>query len=117
MTSIDLQAKEIKPARNTFTHVAKYIGGDKPVTGLTPEGEANPFLGRVLTGRVRSGSVKANQAVKALARDGKTVADAWCEAHGHGPALAYGLASDLTASIGHVAPKIDKDAVVITCAK
>jgi phenol hydroxylase P1 protein len=32
MTSIDLQAKEIKPARNTFTHVAKYIGGDKPAT-------------------------------------------------------------------------------------
>ncbi len=32
MTSIDLQAKEIKPTRNTFTHVAKYIGGDKPAT-------------------------------------------------------------------------------------
>ncbi len=33
--------------------------------------EANPFLGRVLTGRIRSGSIKANQAVKALSRDGK----------------------------------------------
>ena len=33
--------------------------------------EANPFLGRVLTGRVRSGSIKANQSVKALSRDGK----------------------------------------------
>ena len=32
--------------------------------------EANPFLGRVLTGRVRSGSIKANQSVKALSRDG-----------------------------------------------
>jgi phenol hydroxylase P1 protein len=32
MTSIDLQAKEIKPTRNTYTHVAKYIGGDKPAT-------------------------------------------------------------------------------------
>jgi phenol hydroxylase P1 protein len=32
MSSIDLQAKEIKPARNTFTHVAKHIGGDKPAT-------------------------------------------------------------------------------------
>ena len=30
MSSIDLQAKEIKPARNTFTHVARHIGGDKP---------------------------------------------------------------------------------------
>ncbi|MCA3573434.1 MAG: GTP-binding protein, partial [Aestuariivirga sp.] len=35
--------------------------------------ESNPFLGRVLTGRVRSGTIKANQSVKALARDGKTV--------------------------------------------
>ncbi len=35
--------------------------------------ESNPFLGRVLTGRVRSGSIKANQAVKALSRDGKIV--------------------------------------------
>ena len=35
--------------------------------------EANPFLGRVLTGRVRSGSVKANQTVRALSQDGKVV--------------------------------------------
>jgi GTP-binding protein len=35
--------------------------------------EANPFLGRVLTGRVRSGSVKPNQQVKVLARDGSVV--------------------------------------------
>ncbi len=35
--------------------------------------EANPFLGRVLTGRIRSGAVKANQTVKAMGRDGKTV--------------------------------------------
>jgi GTP-binding protein len=35
--------------------------------------EANPFLGRVLTGRIRSGSIKANQSVKALAQDGKVV--------------------------------------------
>jgi phenol/toluene 2-monooxygenase (NADH) P1/A1 len=32
MTSIDLQAREIKPLRNTYTHVAKYIGGDKPAS-------------------------------------------------------------------------------------
>jgi GTP-binding protein len=35
--------------------------------------EANPFLGRVLTGRIRSGSVKANQPVKAISRDGRLV--------------------------------------------
>jgi hypothetical protein len=29
----------------------------------------------------------------------KIVADAWCEAHGHGAARAYGRAGDITASI------------------
>ncbi|UUP17415.1 translational GTPase TypA [Nitratireductor thuwali] len=32
--------------------------------------EANPFLGRIITGRVESGSVKPNQAVKVLHHDG-----------------------------------------------
>jgi phenol hydroxylase P1 protein len=32
MTSIDLQAREIKPLRNTFAHVARHIGGDKPAS-------------------------------------------------------------------------------------
>jgi GTP-binding protein len=35
--------------------------------------EANPYLGRILTGRITSGSVKPNQNVKALSRDGKTL--------------------------------------------
>ena len=35
--------------------------------------EADPFLGRLLTGRIRSGSVKAGQWVKALSRTGETV--------------------------------------------
>jgi phenol/toluene 2-monooxygenase (NADH) P1/A1 len=32
MTSIDLQAREIKPLRNTYAHVARYIGPDKPAS-------------------------------------------------------------------------------------
>jgi len=35
--------------------------------------EANPYLGRVVTGRITSGSIKANQAVKVLDRDGKLI--------------------------------------------
>ena len=35
--------------------------------------EANPYLGRIVTGRVFAGSVKPNQAVKVLSRDGKVV--------------------------------------------
>ena len=30
---------------------------------------------------------------------GKAVADAWCESHGHGAALAYGSASEVTGAI------------------
>ena len=35
--------------------------------------EANPFLGRILTGRIQSGSVKPNQSVKSLSRDGTLI--------------------------------------------
>ncbi len=35
--------------------------------------EADPFLGRILTGRIKSGVVKPNMAVKALSREGKIV--------------------------------------------
>ena len=35
--------------------------------------ESNPYLGRIVTGRIRSGSVKPNQTVKVLDRDGKLV--------------------------------------------
>jgi GTP-binding protein len=35
--------------------------------------EANPYLGRILTGRITSGSIKPNQNVKVLSRDGKVV--------------------------------------------
>ena len=46
---------------------------------------------------------------------GKAVADAWCESHGHGMAVAYGSAVEVTASIqarakGRVAK--DSDAMV-----
>ncbi len=35
--------------------------------------EANNFLGRIITGRIASGSVKPNQSVKVMSRDGKTI--------------------------------------------
>jgi hypothetical protein len=30
---------------------------------------------------------------------GRVVADAWCEAHGHGAAISFGLADDVTGAI------------------
>ena len=35
--------------------------------------EADPFLGRILTGRISNGVVKPNMTVKALSRDGKMI--------------------------------------------
>ncbi|TNE41293.1 MAG: translational GTPase TypA [Alphaproteobacteria bacterium] len=35
--------------------------------------EADPYLGRILTGRIASGTVRPNMAVKALSRDGKVI--------------------------------------------
>jgi GTP-binding protein len=54
-------------------HVAAPAIEDGPFRMLVTTIEANPFLGRVLTGRIRSGAVRANQPVKVLARDGATI--------------------------------------------
>jgi GTP-binding protein len=46
---------------------------DAPFAMLATTLEANPFLGRLLTGRIASGTVKVNQAVKSLSRDGTLI--------------------------------------------
>ena len=51
-------------------HFQPPVVEEGPFRMLVTTIEANPFLGRVLTGRVRSGTIKANQSVKALSRDG-----------------------------------------------
>ncbi len=46
---------------------------EKPFRMLVTTLEANPFLGRVLTGRILEGSIKPNANIKALSRDGKLI--------------------------------------------
>ncbi|MCK5934591.1 MAG: translational GTPase TypA [Fulvimarina manganoxydans] len=46
-------------------------GKDEPFKMIGTILEANPFLGRLITGRIQAGSIKPNQAVKVLNRDGK----------------------------------------------
>ena len=46
---------------------------DGPFRMLATTLAADPFLGRLLTGRIASGSVRANQSVRALSRDGAIV--------------------------------------------
>ncbi|MET0258213.1 MAG: GTP-binding protein, partial [Methylobacterium sp.] len=45
-------------------------GKDEPFKMIGTILEANPFLGRLITGRIQSGSIKPNQAVKVLHGDG-----------------------------------------------
>src|SRR5690606_11513398 len=51
-------------------HVPEPTVGDGPFRMIGTILEANPFLGRIITGRIESGSLKPNQAVKVLHHDG-----------------------------------------------
>ena len=54
-------------------HVAPPTVEEGPFRMLGTILEANPYLGRIITGRIISGSIKPNQAVKVLGADGKLV--------------------------------------------
>jgi GTP-binding protein len=54
-------------------HVKPPVVEEGPFRLLGTILEANPYLGRIVTGRITSGSVKPNQAVKVLDHDGKLV--------------------------------------------
>jgi GTP-binding protein len=54
-------------------HVRPPVVEDGPFRLLATTLEADPYLGRVLTGRITSGSVRPNQAIKALRRDGTLI--------------------------------------------
>jgi len=56
-----------------LNHVRQPTVEDGPFRLLGTILEANPYLGRIVTGRISSGSVKPNQAVKVLDYDGKLV--------------------------------------------
>ncbi|MCC0009346.1 MAG: translational GTPase TypA [Hyphomicrobiaceae bacterium] len=55
------------------SHVPPPKVEEGPLRILATTLEADPFLGRILTGRITSGTVKPNQQIKALSRDGKVV--------------------------------------------
>ncbi|APE43371.1 GTP-binding protein TypA [Sulfitobacter alexandrii] len=51
---------------------------DKPFTMLATTLGADPFLGRMLTGRVESGTLRAGQTLKAISRNGKLIENFRC---------------------------------------
>ena len=54
-------------------HVPPPMVEEGPFRLLATTLEADPYLGRVLTGRISSGSVKPNQTIKAMRRDGSLI--------------------------------------------
>ena len=73
--TIDGEHKDLSPL---FDLIVKHVppptvDPDKPFAMLNVILEANPYLGQLLTGRIQSGTVRTNMAVKALSRDGTLV--------------------------------------------
>lgn len=60
-----------------FNMVVKHVPAPKveagPFSMIGTILESDPFLGRIITGRVHSGSVKPNQTIKVLSSDGKLI--------------------------------------------
>jgi GTP-binding protein len=56
-----------------LAHVPPPVVEEGPFRMLATTLEADPYLGRVLTGRIRSGSVRPNQTIKAMRRDGSLI--------------------------------------------
>jgi GTP-binding protein len=56
-----------------LSHVKPPVVEEGPFRLLGTILEANPYLGRIITGRISSGSVKPNQSVKVLDHNGKLV--------------------------------------------
>ena len=54
-------------------HVAPPTVEEGPFRMIGTILEANPYLGRIITGRITSGSIKPNQSVKVLSGDGKLI--------------------------------------------
>src|ERR1700748_2196627 len=73
-TSVDGPKASMAPLFDLILqHVAPPKVEEGPFRLLGTILEANPYLGRIVTGRISSGSIKANQAVKVIARHGKLV--------------------------------------------
>ncbi len=50
-----------------------FAGDEFPFTMLVTTLEADPYLGRILTGRIETGAMTVNRVIKVLNRDGKEI--------------------------------------------
>jgi GTP-binding protein len=69
--------KDLEPLFELIVrHVPAPVVEEGPLRMLATTLEADPYLGRILTGRITSGSIAPNQTVKAISRDGAFIESA-----------------------------------------
>ena len=76
--ALEKMGDEQKDLEPLFRLIARHVppptvDPDSPFTMLASILEANPYLGRLLTGRIRTGTVRSNMPVKALNSEGQLV--------------------------------------------
>jgi GTP-binding protein len=73
--SLDAPREDLSPLFELIVRHVEPPKGDKdaPFAMLATTLEADPYLGRVLTGRILSGTAKVNMPVKSMHRDGKLI--------------------------------------------
>ncbi|KJS45185.1 MAG: GTP-binding protein TypA [Rhodospirillaceae bacterium BRH_c57] len=74
----DLENGERKDLKPLFDLILRHVPPptrdlDAPFSMLATTLEADPYLGRILTGRILSGRAKVNMQIKAMSRDGKLI--------------------------------------------
>ena len=75
-TSLEAEHKDLAPLFDLIVQpcaAAAQVEPDRPFRMLVTTLEADPFLGRILTGRIQSGAIKPNTTIKALSRDGSEI--------------------------------------------
>jgi GTP-binding protein len=70
----DGEQKDLAPLLDlVLEHVPEPTVHEGPFRMLATTLEADPYLGRILTGRIEAGTLRPNQAVKAIHHDGKVI--------------------------------------------
>lgn len=82
--------------------------------GLPAAAQASPLPRGVYV--IPAGGYSVDECVARSQDCGRVVASAWCEAHGHGRATAFGSAADVTFATVMAAKTPPRNALVIACA-
>jgi hypothetical protein len=108
-----------------FPHILiPLIGGLFVFGALQSAARAEPASGAKSFVVSASDGYGINDCIKSGEDCAKIVADAWCEAHGHGVAMKFGPAGDITGAIRNISEKhgeptklVGEDDVFISCAE